>query len=217
MEEYQQVLGPQGANEFIKSLKQLEDYYEGYVHKLTALKDLFESRLGLIQQLQNLPTLVGSNDVEQILHVLSEAAIPSPLFTAATNTLELAEAKEPVSKKTRTPRKTKPKEDLPLPSETSDISDSDASDGKETNLTQLRLQSFRDMSLLDAIATILDRHPGQPMQTQELIEQVYGKRVSKESFKRIKLLMNSTLSRGKKANRWQNVEGRPGYYVAQTS
>lgn len=87
---------------------------------------------------------------------------------------------------------------------------------RDFDSSSLRLREYRDLTMLDAIAAVMSRRAGEELHVDDVVNDLYGKRLSKTLYQKVKYITNKALSRGKQANRWRSVAGRLGYYVFPT-
>lgn len=222
MEVYESILGKQEANVFIQSLQKLQGYYEEQADKLRTLQQAIETKLSMLDKLQkqiNPHDLIDLDQAARELPTLNLVAGDVNLL-AATGTLNAPQsapktrkdrANTPKTAKKTSNRTSKPKE--PKANAVENVSQPTAVNSNEPDLTSLRLRQYQKMTLIDAISSVLGRQAGEALHVDELLIQLYGKRLKKDQYDRVKHLVNNTLSRGKKLNRWQNVAGRPGHYA----
>jgi hypothetical protein len=75
------------------------------------------------------------------------------------------------------------------------------------------VREFQGKTLRQAIKMILQRKLDQPFSIDEILYTLYGRNMSKESFKIAKPIVITELSKGKAGNHWSSVEGRRGFYM----
>ncbi|MGG6294985.1 hypothetical protein ACQ4M4_11210 [Leptolyngbya sp. AN02str] len=101
------------------------------------------------------------------------------------------------------------------PSEETSESSAEPSEGKSNfNPRESVLKEFQGQTIRAAIQTVLERHAGQPFSTNDVLEALYGKRISQENLQVARRLITVELSKGKLAGVWTNVEGQRGHYMA---
>ncbi|MGG6297801.1 hypothetical protein ACQ4M4_25695 [Leptolyngbya sp. AN02str] len=105
-------------------------------------------------------------------------------------------------------------EDLAESSTHTEISSSDAiAAASNFNPRESVLKEFQDQTLRTSIKTILERNAGQPMSTDDVLQALYGKRISQENLQMARRVIVVELSKGKLAGIWANVDGRRGHYI----
>ncbi len=152
--------------------------------------------------------------VAEVLPV-AEAAVAEPALAVAPDVedTEMAEVDEPAptgksAKKTKTATKGGTK------------SSAKASPAQKYSTFHPRrsvLKEFEGKTLREAIRIILTRRANEALSINDVMDELYGKTISKESFKVAKSVVVVELSKGKLAKQWSSAPGQRGVYIFTTS
>ncbi|MGG6297543.1 hypothetical protein ACQ4M4_24375 [Leptolyngbya sp. AN02str] len=221
MIDYQDILGEKQATAFVESLQTVVEHLEVRQQQLIAALQQTAATLSAFKQLQGgdanqpldaiaLATIAHlEDDSLPQLQAVAEEISDATIHPETNEQPEVETIQEPSQKARRNRKLTSSKQSTRDESESKESSSSDSS----FNPRHALLREFEGKTVRDAITTILQRQPGEPMNTEDVTRALYGRRISQENLKAAKRLVVVELSKGKLANRWANVEGKRGYYV----
>lgn len=74
------------------------------------------------------------------------------------------------------------------------------------------LSQYQSLRRIEAVEKLLQKHIGSVCHVDFVVNSLYGE-LEPEVFKVVKGRVQSTLTQGKKSNKWSLVPGKPGYYT----
>lgn len=242
MDTYEDILGSERAEMFNQSLEELHTHYHARAQQLEILQQRIEqerqqvtSKLEMVRQLRGdgEGALNPSLDVKQVMleaaplfalnqsqvsdialdHAASSVVAVKPELTIDTLAAEPEvmgvdahdlpnHLQKPIKRGDRSARQ--------AADELIEEIQAEVKEG-DSDLTRLRQPKFRKMTMMEAIAAIL-RRKEEATHINEIMGELYGKRLGKNDEQRAKRLVNNTLSKGKKEQRWQGIGDRSGLY-----
>ncbi|HEY9647516.1 MAG TPA: hypothetical protein V6C88_14160 [Chroococcidiopsis sp.] len=240
MAAFQEILGKKQAEQFSTSMNVLVGHLEARQRQLIAALQETSTTLEVFKRLGSADsassieplTLTAIAQLEQavvpqlqaiagqavqVAEVLpiAETAVaePAAVVVPEAEETEIAEVDEPApsgkrAKKTKTTAKGGAK------------SSAKASPAQKYSTFHPRrsvLKEFEGKTLREAIRIILTRRANEALSINDVMDELYGKTLSKESFKVAKSVVVVELSKGKLAKQWSSAPGQRGVYIFTTS
>ncbi|HEY9646165.1 MAG TPA: hypothetical protein V6C88_07345 [Chroococcidiopsis sp.] len=223
---FQEILGKTQAESFATSLQVLVNHLEIHQRQLisalqetTTTLEVFK-RLGSGDSTKTVEplTLAAIAQLEQTvvpqLHAIAEHAVREEVRPASIEAdddiAQATPAAEAVTTKPATKRKV-------TKASKKTLSKSGGAQKYSTfHPRHSTVREFQGKTLREAIKIVLKRRENEALGIDEVMDALYGKTISKESYKVAKSVVVVELSKGKLAKLWSSVPGRRGHYIFTT-